>query len=40
MRSQNFVKAKELKQSIDTKVNSMEEDQKNTEYYSLLLFRL
>ncbi|PDY37433.1 hypothetical protein COO17_23395 [Bacillus wiedmannii] len=39
IRSQNFVKAKELKQSIDTKVNSMEEDQKNTEFYSLLDFR-
>lgn len=39
IRSQNFVKAKELKQSIDTKINSMEEDQKNTEFYSLLDFR-
>ncbi|MFQ6340690.1 hypothetical protein ACLNAL_30135 [Bacillus sp. AF62] len=39
IRSQNFSKAKELKQSIDTKVNSMEEDRKNTEFYSLVDFR-
>nr|WP_255261312.1 tetratricopeptide repeat protein [Bacillus wiedmannii] len=39
IRSQNFVKAKELKQSIDTKINSMEENQKNTEFYALLDFR-
>ncbi|WP_255289925.1 hypothetical protein [Bacillus thuringiensis] len=39
IRSQNFSKAKELKQSIDTKVNSMEENRKNTEFYSLVDFR-
>ncbi|MDM5187426.1 tetratricopeptide repeat protein [Bacillus sp. DX4.1] len=39
IRSQNFVKAKELKQNIDTKIHSMEENQTNAEYYSLLDFR-
>lgn len=39
IRSQNFVKAKELKQNIDTKIHSMEENQRNIEFYKLLEFR-
>ncbi|PGZ98464.1 hypothetical protein COE51_11440 [Bacillus pseudomycoides] len=39
IRAQNFMKAKELKQSIDAKIKNMEENRTNEEHYLLLDFR-